>query len=122
VPYIVYGFGSAGFTPHDFSEILFPGDLRDCAACHVNDSEQLPLPNGLLPTIQSVVDAGMLPPIEVVTGSIPPIQDACLACHDTDAAGAHAETNTTVGGDEACDVCHSEGSAQAVSIVHEQEP
>jgi OmcA/MtrC family decaheme c-type cytochrome len=118
-PYIVYGFGS---TPHDFSEILFPGDLRDCGSCHVGDSQALPLPAGLLPTAITEVDTSGPSPVEVVIGSVPPIQDACLSCHDSDAAAAHAETNTTVSGAEACTVCHGEGSSEAVSAVHALDP
>jgi OmcA/MtrC family decaheme c-type cytochrome len=119
-PYIVYGFGAApaNFTPHDFSEVLFPGDLRDCDACHTDGSQLLPLPGGLLPTRESVVDTSGGPAVETTTGATPVIQDACLSCHDSDAAAAHAETNTTGSGAEACDVCHAEGSFEAVSVVH----
>jgi OmcA/MtrC family decaheme c-type cytochrome len=119
-PYVVYGFGTApaNFTPHDFAEVLFPGDLRNCDTCHVGDSQLLPLPGGLLPTRQSVVDASVVPAVELVTGSVPAIQDACLACHDDGAAAAHAETNTTGSGAEACNVCHAEGSVAAVSEAH----
>ena len=69
---------------------------------------------GLLPTLETVVNG----PNEDVVGSIPPVQNACLACHDSDAAAAHAETNTTGSGAEACAVCHGEGSVEAVSVVH----
>jgi OmcA/MtrC family decaheme c-type cytochrome len=41
-PYIIYGFGG---TPMDFSNLLFPGDLRDCAKCHVT----VPEPTYLMP-------------------------------------------------------------------------
>jgi hypothetical protein len=80
----------------------------------VNDSYELPLPAGVLPTIQSVVDMGM----ELVTGSIPPIQDACLTCHGSTAAVAHAQSNTAPSGEEGCAVCHGEGRDAAVSVVH----
>jgi predicted CXXCH cytochrome family protein len=53
---------------------------------------------------------------------VPPIQDACLSCHDSEAAAAHAETNTTMSGAEACTVCHGEGSSKAVSAVHALDP
>jgi OmcA/MtrC family decaheme c-type cytochrome len=109
-PYIVYGFGGGA----DFGDVRFPGDLRDCDTCHTGDSQLLPLPAGLLPTNVSVINAGN----EQVIGTTPPIQDACLACHDSDAAAAHAETNTTGSGAEACAVCHGEGAVEAVSAVH----
>jgi hypothetical protein len=65
-----------------------------------------------------VVDTTVVPDVELATGAIPPVQDACLSCHDTGTASAHAETNTTASGAEACDVCHAEGSIAAVSEVH----
>ncbi|HWP66456.1 MAG TPA: OmcA/MtrC family decaheme c-type cytochrome [Candidatus Limnocylindria bacterium] len=119
-PYVVYGFGAApaNFTPHDFAEVLFPGDLRDCTTCHTDGSQLLPLSTGLLPTRTSTVDTSGGPAVELVTGVIPPVQDACLSCHDSDAAAAHAETNTTSSGAEACNVCHAEGSVVAVSEAH----
>ena len=115
-PYIVYGFGSSpkNYTAHDFSEIRFPGDLRNCEKCHAGTSWQVPLPAGVRATESSVVSGGA----ESVTGHIPPTQDACLACHDTPDAAAHAQSNTTPSGAESCGVCHSEGSVEAVSEVH----
>jgi hypothetical protein len=41
-----------------------------------------------------------------------------LGCHDSEAAGAHAELNTTASGVEACVVCHGPGSEADVSRVH----
>jgi OmcA/MtrC family decaheme c-type cytochrome len=115
-PYIVYGFGSSpkNYTANDFGEIRFPGDLRNCATCHTGTTWQLPLPPDVLPTVSSVVSSG----VEQVVGHVPPIQDACLACHDDAAAAAHAATNTASSGAEACPVCHDEGAVAAVSVVH----
>jgi OmcA/MtrC family decaheme c-type cytochrome len=115
-PYVVYGFGSSpkNYTAHDFAEIRFPGDLRNCEKCHAGTSWQVPLPAGVLPTVESVVSGG----VESVVGHVPPTQDACLACHDTPDAAAHAESNTTPSGAESCGVCHAEGSIEAVSEVH----
>ena len=42
--YVVYGYRS---SVHDFSEVEYVGDLRNCDACHVDGSQQLPLPDGL---------------------------------------------------------------------------
>ena len=110
-PYIVYGFGPAA---NDFSEVRFPGDRRDCASCHKSGTYLLPLPNGVHPTLVTQVNGAN----QTVAAHTPPIQDACLACHDSDAAAAHAETNTTATGGEACEVCHGEGAIAAVSEVH----
>jgi OmcA/MtrC family decaheme c-type cytochrome len=125
-PYIVYGFGagSRGFTPHDFGDIHFPRDRRDCAACHLQTtvpraSQFLPLPDDLRPTRQSAVAIGGSSLVETMTGETPPVQAACLSCHDGDDAHIHAVTNTiTSTGTEACNVCHAEGRIAGVSGVH----
>ena len=115
-PYIVYGFGSSpkNYTANDFGDVRFPGDLRNCAACHNEGTFLLPLAPDVLPTVHSVIRSGA----EVVDGHVPPIQDACLACHDGADVAAHAATNTTSSGAEACGVCHGEGGIEAVSVVH----
>jgi len=115
-PYIVYGFGGApkNYTANDFGDVRFPGDLRNCATCHDEGTFLLPLPSGVRPTVQSVVSGG----VESDVGHVPAIQDACLACHDGPDVAAHAATNTTGSGAEACPVCHGEGAAEAVSVVH----
>jgi OmcA/MtrC family decaheme c-type cytochrome len=121
--YVIYGFGSAplNFTPHDFKEIRFPGNLADCGKCHTGDSYTLPLAEGapVLPTRLTEI-SGATPgtAVEVAAGQIAPITDACTSCHDSDAAFAHAETNTASSGQEACEVCHGEDSFAAVSAVH----
>ncbi|HZP43653.1 MAG TPA: cytochrome c3 family protein, partial [Candidatus Binatia bacterium] len=119
-PYVVYGFGSApnNFTPNDFGDVRFPRSTSDCAACHTAGTELLPLPADVLPTLETKVDTSVTPVVETVTGSIPPIQATCLACHDSADAKAHAELNTTPDGTEACGVCHEEGKLVAVGDVH----
>ena len=116
-PYIIYGFGGSA---NDFSEVLYPGDRRDCAKCHDPNTYLLPLAAGVHGTLLTQVSGA--PAVETVAGSVPPTQDACLTCHDSDAAKAHAETNTTAAGAEACAVCHGEGAVAAVSAVHAREP
>jgi len=91
----------------DFSNIAFPGDLRNCESCHVNDSYLLPPPDGLLPTMT---------PLEL-WDPMQPIAAACLACHDSEATAAHAFTNTSFFG-EACSNCHGQGKFFAVERVH----
>lgn len=110
-PYVVYGFGP---TAHDFGEVLFPGNRADCQRCHLPETYLLPLPGGVLPTRQTEIVSG----VNTTVGETPPIQDACLSCHDDAATAAHAATNTAMDGSEACGVCHGEGAAVAVSTVH----
>ncbi len=94
-------------SPDNFNEVHFPGDLRDCETCHVNDSYELPLPDGLVS-----VDT----PRHFFTPT-PPITAACLGCHDSEHAAAHAYVMIAPFG-ESCTACHGEGRDFAVSKVH----
>ncbi|MBI2868335.1 MAG: OmcA/MtrC family decaheme c-type cytochrome [Chloroflexi bacterium] len=101
----------------NFNEILFPGDRRDCATCHVGKSYQLPLPE----TVSST-----LAPREPYS-PLGPAASACLGCHDSKSAAAHAALQTkdptpgdTWSGDEveSCATCHGAGREFAVDKVH----
>ena len=83
---------------YDFSNIHFTGDLRNCDACHVNGSQNVPTPDGALPTITN--NAWWTP--------MAPQAAACLSCHDDDDSAAHAYSNTAFFG-ESCSTCHGEG-------------
>jgi OmcA/MtrC family decaheme c-type cytochrome len=116
-PYLIYGFGGAplNFTPVDLGEVLYPNDRRRCEACHLEGTQLLPVGAVMRATDVTRVNATTL--AETLAGSVPPVQDACLSCHDGDAALAHAATNTA-GTLEACDVCHGEGRVAPVSASH----
>jgi OmcA/MtrC family decaheme c-type cytochrome len=104
-----YGYVVAGHnaSTHDFGHVEYPGDLRNCRKCHVNDSQLLPLPENLLATI---APQAFWSPIE-------PIAAACLSCHDGDDAASHAFSMTTFVG-EACAACHGKGMSFDVEKVH----
>jgi OmcA/MtrC family decaheme c-type cytochrome len=102
--YTVFGRGS---TPYDFTEVLYPGDRRNCSACHVNNSYQLPLREGLLP----VTD-----PRGLITKPGPETA-ACTSCHDGRSAASHAAANTTEIG-ESCATCHGTNSEFSVDRAH----
>lgn len=110
-PYVIYGFNGA---VNDFGEVRFPGNRAACEHCHRPDTAFLPLPANVLPTDLTAI-VGMT---ETPVAQVPPIQDACLSCHDGAATAAHAQTNTTPAGAEACGACHGEGAQFAVSAVH----
>ncbi|MGD0948073.1 MAG: OmcA/MtrC family decaheme c-type cytochrome [Candidatus Binatia bacterium] len=118
-PYVIYGFG-APYSIIDFSNLLFPGDRRDCAKCHVT----VPEPTYLMPPYPGTAIGSIVTHLdpatgnEVIDGRLGPIQSVCTACHDGDDAVAHAETMTAPDGTEACTVCHQEGAAFAVSLEH----
>ncbi len=99
---------------HNFKGLRFPGDLRDCESCHVNESYTIAEENGefpLLPDLLSTVTTADL------FSPMPPITSACLGCHDSVAAAAHAYTQIAPFG-EACGGCHGRGAEFAVERVH----
>jgi OmcA/MtrC family decaheme c-type cytochrome len=102
--YTVYGRGS---VPYDFTEVRYPGDRRNCNACHVNGSEQLPLNEDLL-NVSS--PRGLLNPAGPATA-------ACTSCHTSLPAASHSLSNTTTLG-EACAACHSTGNEFGVPKIH----
>ena len=89
-----------------FNDIGYPGDLRNCSACHVNNSELLMLDNL----------AGTANPKGPVN-PIPHITSACTGCHDSMATASHALANTTVLG-ESCAACHGSNSEFSVTRIH----
>jgi OmcA/MtrC family decaheme c-type cytochrome len=110
VPYIIYGGAPTNIQPVNLSEIRYPTDRRNCAKCHVPQANLL-----------DFLHAGSQPKTVKVGNTVisqtGPIQTACMSCHDSAPARAHAETMTADLG-EACAVCHDEGSAFPVSKVH----
>jgi OmcA/MtrC family decaheme c-type cytochrome len=100
----IYGFGN---TPHTYNEVLYPGDRRNCEKCHIADTQQLPLPKGVLP---SVAQRDYINPMQPVTA-------ACLACHTSQEAASHALLNTSTLG-ESCRVCHGPTSEFSVDRAH----
>ncbi len=91
-----------------FNEVGYPGDLRDCNTCHVNNSQQLPLADGLQPVND---------PSGYMT-SVPPTTAACTSCHDTKSATAHSATNIDPKFGEACASCHGPNTDFSVNKVH----
>jgi OmcA/MtrC family decaheme c-type cytochrome len=101
--YTVYGFNG---SVNNFNGVLFPGDLRNCDKCHVNESQTPPIGAKL-----AVTDPrGPINPVQ-------PTTSACTGCHDDIATASHALSNTTQLG-EACPVCHSADGAFSVDSVH----
>ncbi len=92
-----------------FNEVVYPGDRRRCNACHVNNSQQLPLDAGLLPVVDP---RGYLNPDL-------PEAAACTSCHGTLFAASHALSNTTRLG-ESCATCHRPDAEFSVDKMHAQ--
>jgi OmcA/MtrC family decaheme c-type cytochrome len=106
-------FGFSGAT--NFNDVGYPGDRRNCLACHANAAAYgLPLASGLQP-----VNA----PREYFS-PLGPATAACTGCHDNRDVLAHAFINTayfpnnpTVPA-EACSTCHATGNDLGVDKVH----
>jgi hypothetical protein len=106
-PYVIFGFRS---SRHEFSEVLFPGDRRKCSICHEDGTEQLPLSEGQL-TVQT--------PRDYLTAQ-PPISGACLSCHTSLSAAAHADLQISPNLGESCAVCHGPTADFSIDRVHAQ--
>jgi OmcA/MtrC family decaheme c-type cytochrome len=93
----------------DANHLRFPGDLRDCTSCHIADTWNIPenAPPGRLDT-QAPSD--WYTPLK-------PTAAACLGCHDSQSAAAHAFVMTAPFG-EACAACHGPNAEFSVDKVH----
>jgi OmcA/MtrC family decaheme c-type cytochrome len=91
----------------NYQEVRFPGDLRVCSTCHVNDSYQVDNVGATAPVAST---GGFMTPTA-------PISAACQGCHDDLASAAHALANTNAMG-ETCKVCHGKSAEFAVDNVH----
>ena len=104
-PFVVYGFRG---SVNDFSDVRFPGDLRNCGKCHVNSSNFPPPP---APRIAVNNPRAFINPT-------PPITAACTACHTALDASAHAAVMTSPSLGESCSVCHGQSADFNVDKVH----
>lgn len=125
----VYGFGG---SVNDFSKVVFPGKLNDCAACHAGTSYQLagtwaaPTANGIL---GSTIGRGADPKDPTDNLRISPTAAVCSSCHDSASVKLHMQ-DTFPGGQfsatqaaiaaapEACAFCHGAGKVLDVKTVH----
>jgi decaheme c-type cytochrome, OmcA/MtrC family len=100
--------GTSG-SGSNFNDVRFPGDRRDCVKCHVPGAQQVPEvpPEGLLPT--TTLRDWYTPQQHFAA--------ACLGCHDSKPAAAHAYVMTAPFG-ESCAACHGPGAEFAVDKVH----
>jgi OmcA/MtrC family decaheme c-type cytochrome len=126
----VYGFGGSA---RDFSAVVFPGRLADCAGCHVGNSYQIagswlaPTANGILGSTFSTGASATDAADNLRTS---PTAAVCASCHDGSVARVHmadpgsggsfsatqAALRTTVV--ENCAMCHGSGRAFDVKTVH----
>jgi OmcA/MtrC family decaheme c-type cytochrome len=106
--FIVYGRGG---TPHDYNEVRFPGDRRDCEKCHVNDGQQVPGDGALATRLPTTTLRDWYTPMQ-------PVAAACEGCHASKSVAAHAVTMTSPLLGEACRACHGDGAEFSVDKIH----
>lgn len=111
--YTIWGYGN---SKHDYAEVGFPQDLRNCSKCHTADNPATPQGDNW----KTVVSA-----------------QACLSCHTTKAGGAweskhivYAKDPVVVGSASStntkatdltnaqCVACHKAGSNISPAVVH----
>jgi OmcA/MtrC family decaheme c-type cytochrome len=93
----------------NYQEVRFPGDLRDCTACHLDGTYR----------VENVGAKAMVASPGGFTKTTAPISAACQGCHDDVATASHALANTTVLG-ESCAACHASGMEFSVDRVHQR--
>jgi OmcA/MtrC family decaheme c-type cytochrome len=111
--YIVNGFGSTAypnnFTAYTYDEVLFPalpGGAANCTMCHGSSSKYYDPDIRSHPTEQNM-----------------PVREwrvTCGACHDSNAATAHIDVQTSTAGFESCEVCHGDNAEWSVRRVHKR--
>jgi OmcA/MtrC family decaheme c-type cytochrome len=104
--FTVYGYRS---SIHNYNHVGYPGDLRNCVACHESGTYGVPAPGG----------SAEVPTLRHYYSPKQPAAAACLACHDSVDASAHAYVNTAPFG-ESCAACHGDGRDYSVDAVHAQ--
>ncbi len=110
--FTVVGAGSASypdnFSLNSYGDFLFPaqpGASTQCRKCHGETNDAWIVPAG-----RDHPSSQLIP---VLTW-----RGVCLACHDSNAAAAHVEVETSPTGNESCAVCHGPGDDLSVETVH----
>ena len=100
--YVIYGFQD---TKHDYSDVVFPQDLRNCTKCHDGSDPDTPDGNNWMnvPTIQACTschDNVNLVTGENHAGGAQPSNSSCVNCHPA-SGGAAGVTDSHVIPDQA---------------------
>jgi OmcA/MtrC family decaheme c-type cytochrome len=133
-PYELYGpprgtFPNLTQNAVDFAEVRFPGDVRDCEACHLPETYILDpgrgiLGYGILPATNREILRGETTKTITETFHTSPIISVCTACHDY--LGVNEDGNALTGVNHGggpqhesdCVECHGAGEPLGVEEVH----
>jgi OmcA/MtrC family decaheme c-type cytochrome len=129
MPYVLYGFLSpAGFpnqtdSPMDVRDIAFPGDLRDCEACHRPATYVLDPGTGVLgPAVHASIHREFRRNASSKTVlaefTTPPVIAVCTACHDDVDFTTGANHPAGPESPDSCVDCHAVGSPLSAERVH----
>jgi len=133
---VVYGFRR---SVHDYSHVRYPGILSNCNACHVDDSYQVSLPEGVLATTWETASPELAGDQEAMEHALRDASDdlnvsaetaACASCHDSPEAmdhmglvgkGVFGETQDFIDEFvfEDCGGCHGPHEFKDVAEVHD---
>lgn len=102
--YEIVGFGGSSSTYEHVGFPRVPGGTKDCASCHGSSNTAWKTP------------AARSHPSGSVEARV--WRAACASCHDSSAARAHVDANTSPSGAESCAVCHGDGEDENVERVH----
>jgi OmcA/MtrC family decaheme c-type cytochrome len=102
--FTVYGYRS---SVHNYNGVRYPGDRRTCEGCHLEGTYTVPAPEGAQ---EVITQRSFYSPTQ-------PAAAACLACHSSVDAAAHAYVNTAPFG-ESCAACHGSNREFSVEAVH----
>ena len=135
-PYVHYRAKSGAATRYDWSDVTFPGVLNYCETCHKPGTYDADLPAGVLMTTSLTITSAGTSTTDYFNARatvpnatdlvITPVSATCVACHDSDDAIAHMETNggqinvarSAATGVEACTVCHGAGRSADIAEMH----
>ena len=136
-PYELYSPPGPNLTQRavDFAEVRFPGDVRDCEACHLPETYILDpgrgiLGFGILPATNREIVRGETTKTITETFHTSPIISVCTACHDylvVNKAGDALTGDSLIEGKEhgggprhesECVECHGAGEPLGVEEVH----
>jgi len=117
-PHVVYGFGA---VPFFFDDIRFPNRLADCRLCHAAGTYALEaIPAGAPDTVANetaTLQHAAAAPHAASEARMKPFTAACLGCHGTAFAAAHAARHTGADGEQ-CLQCHGGKGTLGVRAAH----
>jgi OmcA/MtrC family decaheme c-type cytochrome len=111
-PFIIYGGAPTNPQPVNLGAIHpFPKDRANCSVCHEPGTHTISPALQQASPMRTTVD-------DQVVRQVPPITSACTGCHDAPRTLAHAASQTSPQGVEACATCHGEGQQFSVTSAH----